>query len=181
MGATKQAGKKDAHGIDLTKAQNGGIKKSQHSIRARATHESSEEDEIEDEDGEDESLGPDSEDEEEYQEESGYTDESGFQRVRLPEVPLGTRLIKQKVFVAKSTHDLEFGSENTVIGIYDHLDDANGAAQAWLPSRWNIDFWESYEEHLDDGIFSASATGGEGESWEISVESDFLTLRVPDK
>ena len=187
MGATKQVERRNAQVIDLTKAQNGGIKKRQWPVTARAIHEHSEEEDDEDDDGEDGSLGPESEDEEneeleEYKVGSKYEDESGFQRVRLPQMPRGVHLIEQKVYVARSTHDSEMGSEDTIIGIYDHPDDANEAAQAWLFRQWGDDLWESYEEHLaSNGTFRASATGGENESWEICVESEVLTIRIPDQ
>ena len=117
--------------IGLIKVKNGAVEKPQRPAKASAKHESS------DDDADQESATSSQEDEasEIHKVGSAHKDISGLRHLRLSETPSDEDLIKRTVYVARSTHQSEFGTGDILIRIFDHLNDVNEVAQRWLPRQ----------------------------------------------
>ncbi|KAJ7492090.1 hypothetical protein FB451DRAFT_516184 [Mycena latifolia] len=72
--------------------------------------------------------------------------------------------------VIRHTDDQYKGDETEIRGTYATLEEANAVAHVDLTKEWSMDFFETYEVEMDDGMVSVTAECPEGEIMSVYVE-----------
>jgi hypothetical protein len=79
-------------------------------------------------------------------------------------------------------HDPRGGlHDHAIVGIFSSRNEANKAARSDLLSEWDMDFFESYEVEVEDGLVIVTAICPEGEEMTVTVKEAPNTLSLGSK